>query len=683
MTVEESPGFAISRQALIAGLALALLTLVTYLPALDNGFVGFDDGLYVTDTPWIDEGLTTEGATWTLRHFYASNWHPLTLLSHMLDNELFGLQPRGHHLTSVLFHLANVVLLFALLWRMTGSLWRSALVAAFFAVHPLRVESVAWVSERKDVLSMFFALLTVAVYLRWVRRRSPAVYALMLVCFSLALMAKPMVVTLPCVLLLLDIWPLRRLEPESFRWRTAISLAIEKLPLAALAFAAGVATLFAQGALITAPGAAPLGLRLANAVTSYAAYLGKTFVPLDLAIFYPFPAEIAAWKVVAASALLLVVTTWSLVIVRRAPYFTIGWLWFAGTLVPVIGLVKVGDQAMADRYTYLPSIGLALAVTWGLHELIGRRFPRTLTLVALASLAALVFLTRIQIGYWADSVRLFQHAIAVTEDNSLAHSNLAFALRQAGNRQASESHYRAALALRPDVAEAHAGLGQALLIWGEPQAALPHLQTALELDPRQVRIHHNLAMTLDELGRESEAMDHLWSILRIEPTHVKAHWGLGDLLARRGEEVGALGHYLAALAIEPGLADLRLKAATLLDRLGRLEEAVVELGTVLQQQPDSIQAHQHLGMIRERQGDLDSARRHLGSAFAAAPPSPDLALTLTWVLVRQNDFVGAETVLRQAQAVHPGEERLQRALAELLALRGRDEEGGSSQQTRH
>lgn len=606
-----------SNRVLLVSLALVLLTLITFQPALDNGFVNFDDPMYLTNTPWIDDGITTAGLVWALTHYHAGNWHPLTTASHMLDGELFGRSPRGHHLTSVLLHVANGVLLFVLLWQMTGSIWRSALVAAFFALHPLRVESVAWISGRKDLLSTFFALLSVGAYLGWVRQRSATTYSLVLLCFSLALMSKATVVTLPCVLLLLDIWPLRRLETDNFRWRSALNLAVEKLPLCLLALAAGVVSILAQNPTMTTGSSASSGLRVSNAINSYGEYLRKTFFPFDLAAYYPYPQAIARWKVLITLTLLIVVTAWSLRALRRSPYFTVGWLWFVGTLFPVIGLLKVGDQAMADRYTYLPSIGLAIAVVWGIHELLGRRLPKVLTVGVLGVLTYMVFLTQLQIGHWADSTRLFQHTLAVTEDNYFAEYNYAKALLdEGGDPQESERHFRAAVELRPEVSRLQAGLGQALRIWGKPEEALGHLEVALELGEDRLRSHHDIAMTLDELGREDEAIDHLRAMLEIDGSQIIAHGALADLLGRRGEDEAALEHCRAALALVPEFVELRLMAAQLLERTGRLEEAAAELVTVLEQQPASFEAHQHLAVIRALQGDLDGARQHVDASKA-------------------------------------------------------------------
>jgi tetratricopeptide (TPR) repeat protein len=534
----------------ILALALALLTLLAFLPALDNGFVNFDDPRYATDTPWMEEGLSVVGVKWAFTNYYATFWHPLTVLSHMLDVELFGLNPRGHHLTSVLLHTVNVVLLFVVLRSLTGSLWRSLLVAALFSVHPLRVESVAWVAERKDVLSGFFGLLALLAYSNFVQRRSLGKYALVVLLFCLALMSKPMLVTLPCVLLLLDFWPLRRLSLENFSWQKLLVCTTEKLPLLILSVTTALLTISAQSPVIDVSRGASSGLKLANALVSNAMYVSKTVIPRDLAVLYPYPIEIPAWTIAVAGVFLGSLTALALIALRRAPYLAVGWLWFLGTLVPVSGLIQVGNQAMADRFSYLPAMGLTTAMVWGLHGLFGRRYSRGLSAVSLAAILSLVFLTRIQISYWKDSVHLFSHALEVTENNFIAHLNLAEALRAADQRQEAEVHYRAALGLQPEMDDAHAGLGEALRTWGRPQAALPHLETAIGLNPHNAKIHHSLAMTLVDLGQEDKAMEHLRAVLEIDPLYIAAHWGLADLLTRQGDRAEALRHMRAAQAIE-------------------------------------------------------------------------------------------------------------------------------------
>jgi hypothetical protein len=410
------------RSPLVLGGVLALLTVLAFLPSLGNGYVLLDDPLYVTGNAKVRQGITGEGLAWALTANVANNWHPLTMLSHMVDVEVFGLAPAGHHLTSLLLHLANVLLLFEALRRMTGAVFRSALVAAVFAVHPTRVESVAWIAERKDVLSGLFWMLALLAYLYYARRPSPGRYLLAGLSMALGLAAKPMLVTLPCVLLLLDLWPLGR--------RGLGRLILEKIPLFALSAASSVVTLHYQKASLAPLEALPWDLRLSNAAVSYVTYLGKAFLPRDLAVFYPFPAQIPLWQALGSAALIIVLTGLAAWRIRKSPWLLVGWLWFLGTLVPVIGLVQVGRQAMADRYTYLPFAGLFLAMVWGLAELVAQRavLRRALGVVAVLAVLILTAMTRSQARHWADSVTLFRHALAVTGDNDLARIGLAKAL---------------------------------------------------------------------------------------------------------------------------------------------------------------------------------------------------------------------------------------------------------------
>ena len=426
--------------------------MAAWLPALRNGFINLDDPYYVTANPQVLPGITRAGLAWAMTANVASNWHPLTLLSHMLDCQLYGLHPTGHHATSLLLHLANVLLLFAVLRGMTGAAGRSAAVAALFAVHPLHVESVAWVAERKDVLSALFWILAMGAWARYARAPSLGRYLLVFLLMALGLTAKPMVVTLPFALLLLDVWPLDRL---GLGWKR---LAVEKLPLLALSAASSLITLRYQETSLVPLGVVPWRLRAANALVSYAAYLGKLFLPRHLAVFYPIQPAIPAWEVAGAAVLLIAITVLAIWRARREPWLLVGWLWFLGTLVPVIGLVQVGRQAMADRYTYIPSIGLFLAVVWSLAEL-GRAHRAALATAAGIVILALAATTRVQIGYWSDGATLFRHALAATDDgNYLAHIGLGKALMGEKDWDGAAAQFRAVLARYPYMGEARAGL---------------------------------------------------------------------------------------------------------------------------------------------------------------------------------------------------------------------------------
>lgn len=560
------------RPALLA-LGLALLTLVTFVPALDCGFVDYDDNQYVYENWEVRRGLTPATARWAATAVVAGAWNPLTMLSHMVDVELYGLDPRGHHLTSVLLHCANVLMLFGFLHAATGSAWRSAAVAALFAVHPLRVESVVWIAERKDVLAGFFWLAAMLAWLRYVRRPGAARYALVAAFMALGLTAKAILVTLPAALLLLDWWPLGRLQ-AGVPWRRLGVLALEKLPLFALSAAAAVTTLVTQARTLQPLDTLPPLQRLARALTSYAVYLGDTLVPRKLAFFYPLR-EVPAGAALAAALLLAAITALAVLRARRSPWLLFGWLWFLGVLLPVTGIAQIGAHGRADRYTYLPSIGLAIAAVWAIAELVARR-PRLRAAAAVAAAAAVLALgvaARGQIATWRDSETLFRHATEVTEDNYVAHLNLAALLARRGEREEAATHFQAALRAAPENPEVLGGAADALVAWGRPREALPYLARALEAVPDDPRLHHTSAVAFEALGDDGRAIDHLRRATALDPGFAAAQHGLGELLLRRGDRDGALAALRAALAADPGRLALYPVVAGLLAERGRDDEA--------------------------------------------------------------------------------------------------------------
>lgn len=519
-----------------AGFFLFAATVLLFLPVAGHEFISLDDGLYVTGNPVVQGGLTPDGFLWAFRTFHASNWHPLTWLSHMADAELFGLAACSHHMVNVVFHAANAVLLFWVLGRMTGALWRSLLAALLFAVHPLHVESVAWISERKDVLSTFFGLLAILQYARYVERRSAARYAVVAACFALGLMAKPMLVTLPFVLLLLDYWPLNRfpaggtgtaapggfLEPLS-------RLLLEKAPLFLLAAASCVVTYLAQqrGGSVGPQELYPLPLRAANALVSYGIYLRQTIWPARLAVIYPYAhGSFPAWKAAGAGILLAAVTAGTVRFGRRLPHLPVGWLWFLGTLVPVIGLVQVGNQLHADRYMYLPSIGLFLAFAWSLPDPAPGRIPwsRIGAAAAGAWVLGLAAVASADLGYWRDSETLYRRAMDVTEGNWLARKYLGIAVYNRG-----------------------AALGNS----GRPDEAVARFEEALRVYPEYELAHYSLGVTLGRMGRTEEGVEHFRKAIRIDPAFYEAHFQLGVALGALGRPDEASAHFREALKFGP------------------------------------------------------------------------------------------------------------------------------------
>ena len=537
-----------SRRVAAMGAALVVLTLAGFGGVLGNGFVGYDDGVYVAANEQVRNGLRGDAVAWALTATENSNWHPVTWLSHMLDVQLFGLEAGKHHRTSLALHAANVALLFLLLVRMTGALWRPAFVAALFAIHPLHVESVAWIAERKDVLSTVFWLLTLGAWLHWLSSRTAARYALVLVFFAFGLMAKPMLVTLPFTLLLLDYWPLKRATLPPL-WK-------EKLPLFAMAAASCVVTVVAQraGGAIQSLESFTFPERLANASLAYAGYLGKTFWPASLAVFYPYPHAGLASPAVLGSALLLIgITVAAFRFGATFPYVAFGWLWYVGTLVPVIGLVQVGQQSMADRYTYVPLIGIFVAIAWGLAELGSRsRAARSIVAAGAAcSIAGLFVLTRVQVGTWADSVSLFTHALAVTSHNWTAHNNLGGVFSEQGKTEDAIAQFEQALRIRPDFAEGHYNLALALDRSGRLPEAIEQYGEALRLRPDYAEAHYNLGNTLLRSGRLPEAIEQYGSALRLRPDDANAHNNLAIALNRSGRRAEAIAQYREALRIKP------------------------------------------------------------------------------------------------------------------------------------
>lgn len=550
-------------------LLLALVTVLVYSPVRHAGFLVFDDSDYAGDRH-VQSGLTAEGVKWAFTTFHASNWHPLTWLSHMLDASLFGPNPGPQHFVNVLFHAANAVLLFVLLFRLTNKLWPAAFVAALFAWHPLHVESVAWISERKDVLSMFFGLLTLMTYVGYAQKstahnpQSTVRYITTLVLFALGLMAKPMLVTLPCVMLLLDIWPLGRLRvftsitegrdsrvTEHETGNTKIF--IEKVPFFILTAVSCILTYLAQRTeAVMSLEQRPLGLRVENAVVSYAEYLGKAIWPAKLAVIYPLPTQIPAWQIGAAAVLLVVISAFAWAMRKRAPYVLIGWLWFLGTLVPVIGLVQVGGQALADRYTYFPLIGVFIAIGFGAMDLAARFRISTAALAAAAtlSLGACLAATAYQLRFWQDSETLFTRAIAVTKDNAIAHINLGVALEQADHRQEALAEYKKAVEIDPNRFQGHNNYANLLAATGERQEAFNQYQEALRLNPNAELAHVNFGTLLSEMGRFEDAMREYTEATQLAPEDPRPHYLLGKACLRHGQSAEAVKHFRQALQLD-------------------------------------------------------------------------------------------------------------------------------------
>ncbi len=662
---------------------LALATLAVYWPATRCGFINYDDPDYVTANPQVLAGLNWESVKWAFCNPVSGNWHPVTMLSHMLDCQLFGLNPWGPHLINVLLHSLNAALVFLLLQQLTRSLWRSLAVAALFAVHPLHVESVAWVAERKDVLSGCFGLLTLIFYVRYAQRQSsveggksraatsggasslsrpamipasrlvsslappnhattpsdaergrPALnYKLALVFFVLGLMSKPMLVTWPFVLLLLDCWPLGRftiydLRFTNFRSLPSLvtrhaSLLLEKLPFFVLAAAASVVTLMVQkqeGAVMSVVNLS-FGARGANALISYCRYPGKLFWPTKLAVFYPLPGHWPVEKVLLAGGLILGLSMLFWVQRRHRPWLLMGWLWYVGTLVPVIGLVQVGEQAMADRYMYLPSIGLLILIVWGGHELI-KNWPQRGMILSGFSAGAIILcivVTRQQLGYWRNSEALFQHAIAMTEDNPVAHNQLGTAFFNQGKMDEAINQYQEAVRLQPSYADPYYNLGNALVKNGQTDEAIRQFQEYIDLNPNDPFAHYNLATAFYNEGQLDEAISQYREAIHSEPGYVDAHNNLGIALGRKGQLDEAIKQFREVIRLKPDFAEAYDNLGIALLNQNQIGGAISQFQEAIRLNGNNAPAHNNLGIALDREGRTDEAISQYQQAIRLAP----------------------------------------------------------------
>jgi tetratricopeptide (TPR) repeat protein len=569
-------------------LLLIVADLFVYASVRNHPLVNYDDPAYVGENAMVHGGLSAEGLAWAFTTDTQMNWHPLTWLSHMLDVQLFGMNLGMHHLTNLFFHIVNTLLLFWVFYRMTESSWRSAFVAALFGVHPAHVQSVAWVSERKDVLSTLFWLLTMLAYVAYARKPEWKRYLLVFAALALGLMAKPMLVTLPLILLLLDFWPLHRKG-------TLPRLILEKVPLMVLVAASSVVTFLvqSQGAVAKLENA-PVGLRLQNALQSYLAYIGKMFWPADLALIYPYRFQVPAWQTITACIVLAGITFLAIWIARRRPYVFVGWAWYVVSLIPVIGLIQVGVQSMADRYTYIPYIGLFVAIAWMIpkHPAFA---PAGIAVLVLLAIAA-----RNQADLWRSSITLWRHTVNVTVDNPHARANLGnellgqgrreeaveqylevvrldpryleaqynlgIALMNLGRVDEASVHFGEALAIKPDYADAHNNLGLLLAVQRKPEEALVHYNEALRLNPKHVEGHSNIGVLLMTLGRTDDALDHFNEALRLDPSNARAHNNLAGALTMQGRVDDAIREYAEALRINPGYTEARSRLELLLSK---------------------------------------------------------------------------------------------------------------------
>jgi tetratricopeptide (TPR) repeat protein len=621
-----------AREIVIYAIAIALVTAVAYGSVRRNGFVYYDDPKYVAENYVVLRGLTMDGIRWAFTTGTDANWFPVTWLSHMLDVELFGSNAGAHHLVSLIIHIASAVLLLLALTWMTNATGRSAFAAALFALHPLHVESVAWVAERKDVLSTFFFMLTLCAYARYARKPGTVPYSFVAAFFAIGLMCKPMLVTLPFVLLLLDFWPLKRLERASIG-----KLAKEKLPLFALCIVSSVVTFMVQrrGGAVAGLDSYPFVARVGNAFTAYAEYIRMMLWPAGLASFYPYPESVSPSLIATAIAIVGACTFAAIRNARTYPYILVGWLWYLGTLVPVIGLVQVGNQALADRYTYVPLTGLFIIAGWGAFDVARKwRLPKlALPAGALVVLAAFAVIAHRQVSFWRDSVSLWTHALAVTSENYLAHNNLGRELAENGKVDEAIGHYNAALKIRPAYATARVNLGVAL----------------------------------SKSNRTEEAIASYDEALRLKPDLPEAHVNLGAALVSQGKLSEAIEHYRVAIALNPNLPQARANLGLALASTGRVDDAIVEYKNALQLKPDFVEVHNNLGFALASQEKLDEAIPHLKEALALNPNFVLARVNLAMTLANAGRKAEALREFREVLRIEPGHQLAKDAVERLQA----------------
>ncbi len=627
------------RKVFLVSLCLVAAVIVTYIPVVHSDFVGYDDELYVTENNQVQEGFTSESLKWAFTTFHSANWHPLTWLSHMLDCELYGLNPAGHHWTNVEFHIANTLLLFFILFKMTGALNKSAFVAALFALHPLHVESVAWVSERKDVLSTFFGFLTIFAYYRYSKASGLKNYLLIIIFLCLGLMAKPMLVTFPFVLLLLDFWPLKRFQYKKnenddlsqpdrtiyYGLKGLGRLILEKIPFFIPVVISSILTFLAQqseGAVKTL-GVFSMKTRIANALVSYVSYVSKAIWPNKLSVFYPHPGDtLSGWTILGTALLIAAAVLFSFRTFKKYPYIAVGLFWYLGTLIPVIGLVQVGAQAMADRYTYIPLIGLFIIVAWGVSDIFkkwqyGKIFLPVSCIIIFSMLAWKTFH---QLGYWKNGIALFGNAVAVTENNYLAHINLGTAYGPVDLDRAIY-HYKAALKIKTNYMVAHYNLGNVLDKKGHADEAIAHYLKALRIKPDYAQAHNNLGTVLYNKKDYEGAALHFSKALKINPQDTGARNNLANVLVTQGKVDEAVLHYREAIKIDPKYSKAHYNLGNILLKQGKTEEAFTHFSEVIRMNPDHVQAYNKVGLILFKQGKIDRAKVFFSRAIEVDPNS--------------------------------------------------------------
>ena len=669
--------------------ALTASTLLVFWQVHAFDFVNYDDDDYVYENQHVLGGLTDDGIIWAFTSGHATNWHPVTWLSLMLDCQLFGTNPGRLHLVNVFLHLVNTLLLFTVLRKMTGSLWPSSFVAAAFALHPMHVESVAWIAERKDVVSTLFLLLTLAAYVGYVRNRSLFRYLLTIVLFLLGLMAKPMLVTLPVVLLLLDYWPLDRFAAhrtvktagEKSRNPAPIDdgraiwyrIWIEKIPFFVLAAVSSGITFIVQraGGAVKDVTILPLEIRAANVFLSYSRYIGKLFWPKNLAAIYPFDADgFSFWQIALCAMLVLGISVFVIRFGRTQKYLPVGWFWFVGTLIPVIGLVQVGLQAYADRYTYIPYIGLFIMIAWGISGLSAKWPYRKVTLGIAAAivLAALGIGTYRQAGYWNNSIALFTHAIKVTQNNFIAYNNLGYAYANLSRWQEAIKACKQAIQIKPDYAEPHNNLGNAYTNLGRWQEAIEAYRQAIQIKPDFAEPHNNLGAVYVILGRWQEAIETYRQAIRIKPDFAEPHYNLGYAYTNLSRWQEAIEAYGQAIRIKPDDTEAYNNLGNVYVNLGRWQEAIEACKQAIQIKPDYADPHNNLGNAYANLGRWQEAIEAYRQAIQIKPDFAEAYKNLGNALLSEGKFREAISHIKRSLKIEPNNIGIKNNLAWMLAV---------------
>ncbi len=670
---------------------LMVATFCTYAQIQDHEVIDFDTGSILTHNLNVQAGLTIESFKWVFTKSHLGNWSPVTWLSHMLDYQLYGLHPKGHKLTNLFLHICSALILFIVLLRMTGTLWQSGFVATLFALHPLNVESVVWIAERKNVLSTFFWLMTMWTYFHYADNPTFKRYGLVFLFFTLGLMSKPMLVTLPFVLLLLDYWPLRRLklgqerdsneilEKTTTKRSEIFRLVLEKVPLFLLTVGLSIVTVYYQniaGALKSLD-LFPLQVRLANAIVSYLEYLGKMIWPSGLAVFYPHPeSSLATWKWVLCFLVLVAITTISIRFIKKAPYFIVGWLWYLGTLVPVIGIIQVGSQAMADRYAYVPLIGIFIIVAWGVPELISKwRYKEKVLSVSGGIIIFLLLITTWkQVSHWKNNITVFEHAVRVTDKEypsfALIHNNLGNALDAEGKNAEAISHYKMAIELNPNYYKPHTNLGIALGVEGKNEEAISHFKMAIKLKPDYAPAHNGLGIALGAEGKNAEAISHYKMAVKYNPDFADAYNNLGIALGAEGKNEEAISHYKMTIKLKPDYAKAHNNLGNALDAEGKNAEAISHYKMAIKINPDYATAHNNLGNVLGLKGEMKEAISHYKMAIKLNPEYADAHYNLGSVLDTEGKNEEAISHYKMAIKLNPDDFWAHNKLGHALVQKG-------------